>query len=119
MGFGHRVYKKGDPRHYIIKEYSKRLSERNPEERHLYQVSAHLESRMIEEKGIFPNLDFFSASAYHYIGVPTSLFTPIFVISRSIGWCAHVFEQRSDNSLIRPKAEYTGKSGLKVMVPRM
>lgn len=114
MGFGHRVYKNGDPRHYIIKKYSKLLSERQGGKPVLYKVSDHIETRMVKEKKIFPNLDFFSASAYDQLGIPTNLFTPIFVISRLTGWCAHVFEQRENNSLIRPKANYTGPGVRKV-----
>ena len=114
MGFGHRVYKKGDPRHYIIKRYSKLLSERENGKPTLFKVSDHIENRMVNEKKIFPNLDFFSASAYDQLNIPTNLFTPIFVISRLTGWCAHVFEQRENNSLIRPKANYTGPEVRKV-----
>ncbi len=112
MGFGHRVYKNGDPRSDIIKNYSKKLSctkEGNPT---LYKVSEKIESIMVNEKKIFPNLDFFSASAYNQCGIPTEFFTPIFVISRTSGWTAHIIEQRKDNRLIRPKSNYTGPTRL-------
>lgn len=94
MGFGHRVYKNGDPRSDIIKEYSKLLSEKQPKygRKLLYKISEHIESRVVNEKKKFPNLDFFSASTYHQCGIPTELFTPIFVMSRVTGWAAHIFE---------------------------
>ncbi len=107
MGFGHRVYTVSDPRSDIIKTWSKRLSEECGDTV-LYPVSERIEEVMWREKGLFPNLDFYSASAYHFLGIPTSLFTPIFVLSRVSGWSAHVFEQRSNNRLIRPGAEYIG-----------
>lgn len=107
MGFGHRVYKHNDPRSPIIKTWSKKLAE-SQDDLLLYEISERIEKVMWEEKKLFPNLDFYSASAYHYCGIPTSLFTPIFVMSRITGWSAHVFEQRADNRLIRPTSEYTG-----------
>jgi 2-methylcitrate synthase len=107
MGFGHRVYKDHDPRSDIIKQWSRKLAEfRN--DMLLFQVSERTEAVMRREKKLFPNLDFYSASTYHYLGIPTFLFTPIFVISRITGWSAHVFEQRGDNRLIRPSSEYIG-----------
>lgn len=107
MGFGHRVYKDCDPRSDIIKKWSKKLGE-DKKDLTLYNISERIEQVMRSQKNLFPNLDFYSASAYHYCNIPTELFTPIFVISRITGWSAHVFEQRSDNRLIRPTSEYTG-----------
>jgi len=107
MGFGHRVYRDCDPRSDIIKSWSKKLGEaRN--EMMLYRISERVEQVMRREKNLFPNLDFYSASAYHYCGIPTALFTPIFVLSRVTGWSAHIFEQRADNRLIRPTSKYIG-----------
>lgn len=107
MGFGHRVYTTSDPRSDIIKKWSFRLGEEK-KQLDLYHVSERIEEVMWEEKKLFPNLDFYSASAYHYCGIPTFLFTPIFVMSRITGWAAHVFEQRANNKLIRPSSKYTG-----------
>ncbi len=107
MGFGHRVYRHADPRSRHIKRWSQRLSEAAPDG-YLYGVSERVESVMWRDKRLFPNLDFYSATAYHFMGIPTALFTPIFVCSRVAGWAAHVFEQRADNRLIRPDAAYTG-----------
>lgn len=107
MGFGHRVYKDCDPRSDIIKVWSHKLAE-DQNDTLLYEVSERVEQVMRREKKLFPNLDFYSASAYHYCGIPTPLFTPIFVMSRITGWSAHVFEQRADNRLIRPSSEYIG-----------
>ncbi len=107
MGFGHAVYKVRDPRNAIIKQWSKKLSEQ-AEDQTLCAVSEAVERVMKEEKGMFANADFFHASAYHYMGIPTKLFTPIFVMSRVTGWSAHCFEQRANNRIIRPGAEYTG-----------
>jgi len=107
MGFGHRVYTTSDPRSDIIKVWSKKLGEANGDLT-LYQVSERIEAVMRREKKLFPNVDFYSASTYHYAGIPTPLFTPIFVMSRLSGWSAHIMEQRADNRLIRPASEYTG-----------
>ena len=107
MGFGHRVYKDCDPRSDVIKPWSKRLAQAQNDTL-LYDISEVIESVMWREKSLFPNLDFYSATAYHYCGIPTPLFTPIFVISRITGWCAHIFEQRANNRLIRPTSNYTG-----------
>lgn len=109
MGFGHRIYKKQDPRSAIIKEYSRKLTEHGPfPNKVLFQVSEHIENRMIKEKNKHTNLDFYSASAYNQLGIPTYLFTPIFVISRTTGWAAHIFEQREYKKIIRPVSEYIG-----------
>ncbi|MGH8615110.1 MAG: citrate/2-methylcitrate synthase [Gammaproteobacteria bacterium] len=107
MGFGHRVYKRRDPRSDIIKDYARRLAESKGRQ-DLFAISERIEQVMRREKGLFPNLDFYSASAYHLCGIPTSLFTPLFVVSRTSGWIAHIMEQRQDNKLIRPLAEYRG-----------
>jgi 2-methylcitrate synthase len=107
MGFGHRVYKKCDPRTAPIKELALRLA-RDDADRNLFAVAERIEAVMAREKNIFANLDFFSAVAYRFCDIPTSLFTPIFVIARTSGWSAHIAEQRANNRLIRPTADYTG-----------
>ena len=107
MGFGHRVYTVSDPRSDVIKAWSKQLAQAAGDEV-LYPVSERIEQTMWREKKLFPNLDFYSASVYHFLGIPTEMFTPIFVLSRVTGWAAHVFEQRSNNRLIRPGADYIG-----------
>lgn len=107
MGFGHRVYTTCDPRSDIIKVWSEKLAKAT-NDLLLYKVSERIEEVMWREKKLFPNLDFYSASAYHYCAIPTNLFTPIFVLARITGWSAHVFEQRADNRLIRPTSDYIG-----------
>ncbi|OEE76205.1 bifunctional 2-methylcitrate synthase/citrate synthase [Vibrio ordalii] len=107
MGFGHAIYRENDPRNALIKRWSKALSEAVGDT-HLYAVSERVEAVMKREKGLFCNADFFHASAYHFMGIPTPLFTPIFVMSRLTGWAAHVFEQRANNRIIRPSADYDG-----------
>ena len=107
MGFGHAVYRESDPRNAIIKAWAERLA-RQTGDRTLYAVSLRCEEVMWREKRLFCNADFFHASAYRFMGIPTKLFTPIFVMSRVCGWAAHVKEQRAHNRIIRPSAEYTG-----------
>ncbi len=107
MGFGHAVYRTSDPRNAAIKAWSKKLGE-EAGDRVLYPVSEAIEALLWREKKLFPNLDFYSASAYRFLGIPTPLFTPIFVCSRISGWAAHIFEQRANNKLIRPTADYIG-----------
>ncbi|ELR66258.1 2-methylcitrate synthase [Photobacterium marinum] len=107
MGFGHAIYRESDPRNALIKAWSEKLS-KDVGDTTLYAVSERVEQVMKREKGLFCNADFFHASAYHFMGIPTKLFTPIFVMSRVTGWAAHVYEQRANNRIIRPSADYTG-----------
>ena len=109
MGFGHAVYKIRDPRNDIIKTWSKKLAE-DVGDTVLYPVSEAVEKTMWDEKKMFANADFFHASAYYFMGIPTKLFTPIFVMSRVTGWAAHIMEQRSNNRIIRPSADYIGEA---------
>ncbi|MCG8393407.1 MAG: 2-methylcitrate synthase [Pseudomonadales bacterium] len=108
MGFGHAIYSESDPRNAIIKHWSEKLAD-DVGDTVLYPVSVRCEEVMWREKKLFCNADFFHASAYHFMGIPTKLFTPIFVMSRLTGWAGHVMEQRADNRIIRPSAEYTGE----------
>ena len=107
MGFGHAIYRESDPRNAIIKQWSEKLAAETGDTTH-YPVSIRCEEVMWREKKLFCNADFFHASAYHFMGIPTKLFTPIFVMSRVTGWAAHVKEQRANNRIIRPSADYTG-----------
>ncbi|ACZ40880.1 citrate/2-methylcitrate synthase [Sphaerobacter thermophilus] len=107
MGFGHRVYKQGDPRAKWLREMSRRLAERSGEPK-WYEMSVRMDEVMQREKGLFPNVDFYAATVYHYLGIPKDLMTPVFATSRISGWTAHILEQYGDNRLIRPRADYTG-----------
>lgn len=107
MGFGHRVYKTGDPRAKHLREMSRLLTNRTGETK-WYEMSIKMEEIISQEKGLLPNVDFYSASVYHSLGIEHDLFTPVFAISRVSGWLAHILEQYSNNRLIRPRAEYTG-----------
>jgi 2-methylcitrate synthase len=109
MGFGHAVYRYSDPRNAVIKECARKLAASAKEgDGYLFAISEAVERVMKEKKGLFANADFYSASTYHFMGIPTPLFTPIFVLSRVTGWAAHIKEQRANNKLIRPNADYIG-----------
>lgn len=107
MGFGHRVYKTEDPRATHLRKMSEELAELTGNRKY-YDFSRRMETVVLGTKGLYPNVDFFAASVYHALGIPTDLFTPVFAISRMSGWTAHVIEQHEDNRLIRPDSEYTG-----------
>ena len=110
-GFGHRVYRTEDPRAGALRQYAQELSERAGDTK-LYDISMEVERTMRANSKVYPNVDFYSATVYHMIGIPPELFTPIFAISRTVGWTAHILEQWKDNRIIRPRAEYTGPRDL-------
>lgn len=112
MGFGHRVYKEGDPRAKYLREMSRKITEETGQSE-LYEMSLAIEKRMKEEKGLIPNVDFFSATVYHSMDIPHDLFTPIFAVSRTSGWIAHILEQYRDNRIMRPRANYIGETNRK------
>ncbi|MEN2382084.1 citrate synthase [Staphylococcus warneri] len=112
MGFGHRVYKEGDPRAKYLREMSRKITEETGQSE-LYEMSLAIEKRMKEEKVLIPNVDFFSATVYHSMDIPHDLFTPIFAVSRTSGWIAHILEQYRDNRIMRPRANYIGETNRK------
>ena len=111
MGFGHAVYRTEDPRATHLRQFSKELGEQAGDTK-WYEMSRRVEEVMMKEKGLYANVDFFSASAYYSMGIPLDLFTPIFAVSRISGWTGHILEQYADNKLIRPRAEYVGARDL-------
>lgn len=112
MGFGHRVYKNGDPRAKVLMQLSEKLTAKAGMP-HWYQMSKEIDDVMQNEKGLLPNVDFYSATVYYSMGIPIDIYTPIFAVSRVSGWLAHIFEQFSKNRIYRPRGEWTGKAGLK------
>ena len=111
MGFGHRVYKTEDPRATHLRQMSAELAAASRDDTY-YLMSRQMEETVLAEKGLYPNVDFYAATVYHYLGIPTELFTPVFSVSRMAGWTAHVMEQHADNRLIRPDSEYIGERDL-------
>ncbi len=116
MGFGHRVYKNGDPRAKILAQMSERLTAKMGQPQ-WFQMSKEIDDVMQKEKGLLPNVDFYSATVYYAMGIPIDIYTPIFAVSRVSGWLAHVFEQYSKNRIYRPRGQWTGKNGLKWVPP--
>lgn len=113
MGFGHRVYKNGDPRAKILRQMSEQITKKIGEP-HWYQMSALIDDTVQKEKGLLPNVDFYSATVYYSMRIPIDLFTPIFAVSRISGWLAHIFEQYANNRIYRPRGKWVGKEGLKL-----
>jgi 2-methylcitrate synthase len=112
MGFGHRVYKHGDPRHKIVKDYAKDLCSASEEGSKMFKIAETIENLVVNEKGIHPNVDFYMALLYNRCGIATPLFTPLFVIARTAGWGAHIQEERMVDTLIRPNSEYVGPANV-------
>jgi citrate synthase len=112
MGIGHRVYKNGDPRARILRSMSEKLTKKIGQP-HLYEMSTLIDDTMQKEKGLMPNVDFYSATVYYSMGIPIDLYTPIFAVSRISGWCAHAMEQYANNRIYRPRGKWVGKEGLK------
>ncbi len=116
MGFGHRVYKNGDPRAKVLSQLSEKLTKKSGQP-HWYEMSKEIDDMMQKEKGLLPNVDFYSATVYYSMGIPIDIYTPIFAVSRISGWLAHIFEQYSNNRIYRPRGQWTGKEGLKWVPP--
>lgn len=116
MGFGHRVYKNGDPRAKVLSQLSQKLTAKAGEA-HWFQMSKEIDDIMQKEKGLLPNVDFYSATVYYSMGIPIDIYTPIFAVSRVSGWLAHIFEQYSKNRIYRPRGQWIGKEGLKWVHP--
>lgn len=117
MGIGHRVYKNGDPRAAILRKISEKLTQKIGEP-HWYQMSTLIDDTMYKEKGLMPNVDFYSATVYYSMKIPTDIYTPIFAVSRIAGWCAHAFEQYANNRIYRPRSKWQGKEGLTWQSPQ-
>ena len=116
MGFGHRVYKNGDPRAKILMAMSEKLTKKMGQA-HWYEMSKAIDDVMQSKKGLLPNVDFYSATVYYSMGIPIDIYTPIFAVSRVSGWLAHIFEQYSKNRIYRPRGQWVGKEGLQWVPP--